>query len=299
KSWGLYASLYSSMILIIALVVPSVQGADDGKKTALLIVDVQECFLPGGSLSVTDGNEVIPVINWIRETYKDQFSLVAVTKDWHCDRHVSFANSHSGKTSFEDITLRYTNNGTLCLGGTVTNLTFPEAVSCPVGTGRELTQTLWPVHCVQNVNSGPTSSKLDTTLLREADDVIINKGMSCHVDFYSAFFDIGRFGMTNLDSTLQSAGIDTIIITGLALDYCVKYTALDGRFLDYDVYVVKDATRGVAKGTSDEALAQLTAQKVHVIDAVDLSGVLHGAASPVAILSPAVLLTWVSAYMYF
>ncbi|RUS70854.1 hypothetical protein EGW08_021382 [Elysia chlorotica] len=260
---GTSAPVFCFMALVLALTTSGLvnlvgaDGASSGKKVALLIIDVQECFLPGGSLSVNEGNEVIPVINWIREAYEDKFSVVAVTKDWHCARHVSFASSHSGKTPFEDVTLR------------------------------EINQTLWPDHCVQNVGSGPTSSKLDATLKREASDV----------DFYSSFYDIGRFGMTNLHSTLQSHGIDTIIITGLALDYCVKYSALDGQFLGYKVYVVQDATRSVAMDTSNEALTEFSEHGIDYIDTTMLGGVLRGAASTEVILSPALVSAWLCAYL--
>ncbi|GFO44560.1 nicotinamidase, partial [Plakobranchus ocellatus] len=121
------------------------------------------------------------------------------------------------------------------------------------------------------------------------------------VDSYSAFFDNGRFGKTSLHSILQSADIDTIFVTGLALDYCVKYTALDGKFLGYDVYVVADATRGVDKATSEQAVTLMKQEGIHVIASMDLDGILFRvrAASSVVFLSPLVIVAWVSAFLVF
>ncbi|GFO07246.1 nicotinamidase, partial [Plakobranchus ocellatus] len=157
-----------------------VSDSPSWRRAALLIIDVQKCFLPGGSLAVNEGDYVIPIINWMRESYKHQFSLVALTKDWHCDRHISFVTSHSGHDVFSEVNLRYLENGTLCLGGTITKSNFPEAVTCsPEDPSRTMPQVLWPEHCIQNLTTGSASSRIDGSLDVRAEDVIITKGTKC------------------------------------------------------------------------------------------------------------------------
>ncbi|ESO88004.1 hypothetical protein LOTGIDRAFT_126851 [Lottia gigantea] len=188
---------------------------------ALIIIDVQECFLSGGSLAVTDGNQVIPVIKRIRDLYKDEFNMVVFTQDWHCENHVSFASQFSKKEPYDT----------------------------------QITQTLWPDHCIKDVSSGPTSSKISEKLKPFPN--IVKKGQHCQIDAYSAFNDNGNITQTELNELLRKNNITTVFITGLALDYCVYYTALDAVQLGYTTYIIRDASRGVAKDTTKDAVKSI------------------------------------------
>ncbi|XP_059158820.1 nicotinamidase-like isoform X3 [Physella acuta] len=234
-------------------------------RTALLIIDVQDCFVEGGSLAVSNGSQIIPVINRVRKEFGDEFDVVVMSKDWHCPDHVSFAASHPGKNVGDVINLTYTLDGHLCSDQDYPT-TVPDLVKCPpTGTNKKIQQMVWPVHCVQNVTSGPTSSNIAESLFTTANDVIIYKGNHCQVDSYSAFYDNGRFGETKLKNELTSRGIDTVYIVGLALDYCVYYTAKDAIELGFKTFVVKDACRGVAATTSAQALEDIVAKGGQVV----------------------------------
>jgi len=172
----------------------------------LLVVDVQKDFCPGGALPVPHGDEVVPVINALRETVP----LVVFTQDWHPPGHCSFAETH-GK---------------------------------PVGSVVEVDgvqQILWPVHCVRN----PPGAELHPGLLRTSRDLVIRKGTLPRVDSYSAFFDNARRNATDLDRELRERGVSELIVTGLATDYCVFFTVLDALELGYRVFLHLSGTRGV------------------------------------------------------
>ncbi|KAL8584910.1 hypothetical protein ACOMHN_043547 [Nucella lapillus] len=249
-----------------------------GQKAALLIIDVQDCFLPGGSLPVTDSEQVVPVINQLRADHEDKFSLVVVSQDWHCPDHVSFASQHPGKSLFSTVNLTYNAlKGTLCYGDNVPK-DFPHAVDCSgvVASDRVVVpQTLWPDHCVIDVTTGPTSAEFSSSLIVKDSDVVIRKGDSCGVDSYSAFFDNGGFHKTRLDSVMREQGIELVVVTGLALDYCAYYTAKDAHALGYRVLTVTDACRGVYPDSTAAALADLRATGVELIEAWDLEGALQ------------------------
>ncbi|KAK3609151.1 hypothetical protein CHS0354_002130 [Potamilus streckersoni] len=199
-----------------------------GAKVALLIIDIQNCFLPGGSLAVTNGTQVIPVINNIRS--QNQFALTVLTQDWHCPNHVSFASQHNGYQQYEQITLQYSASGSRC---------SDSVGKCDVKYN--VSQILWPDHCI--INS--TSAEFSLQLNQKSSDIVVRKGYNCDVDSYSAFYDNGGFRQTELYTTLQSHGVTTVIVTGLALDYCVYYTAKDAKKLEpLDVL----GTRYVRKG---------------------------------------------------
>ncbi|XP_076087760.1 nicotinamidase-like [Mytilus galloprovincialis] len=227
------------------------------RQIALLIIDVQNCFLPGGSLAVTEGDQVIPVINNIRSEYKEDISLVVLSQDWHCSDHISFASQHKG--AGQVIQLSYDKSGSLC----------DEKNSC-TEVAYNLTQHLWPDHCVINT----PSANFSHNLTHEPSDLVVRKGYNCKVDSYSAFYDNGGFRHTELHDKLQEDGIDALIITGLARDYCVYYTAMDARKLGYETYVVLDATRPVTKKTGDSAVADMKIKGIQIIESPDVAGVI-------------------------
>lgn len=171
---------------------------------ALIIVDVQNDFLPGGALPVKNGDTIITVINELQK----KFDLVVATQDWHPADHKSFASSHPGKNVFEEIML----DG--------------------------LPQVLWPDHCVQETSGAEFSSLLNTKKV----EAIFRKGMNKNIDSYSGFFDNGKKKATGMGAYLKGRGITTIYIAGLAADYCVNFTAIDGLELGFKSVIISNAT---------------------------------------------------------
>jgi len=203
--------------------------------SALIVVDVQNCFLPGGSLAVKDGDQVIPVINRIAEA----FDNVVLTQDWHTLHHVSFASSHEGKKPFEVIKLSYGD------------------------------QVLWPDHCVQ----GTEGARLAKDLKVSKAELIIRKGFHNEVDSYSAFLEADKETHTGLAGYFKERGIDTVFITGLATDFCVAWTAIDARHAGLTAYVVEDACRGIdVNGSLAKAWADMETAGVKRIQSSDLAG---------------------------
>lgn len=186
-------------------------------KSALIIVDVQNDFIPGGALAVKEGDQVVPIIN----SLQGKFPTVIGTQDFHPADHGSFAANHPGKNPGEFIDL----NG--------------------------LNQILWPVHCVQ----GSPGAEFQKDLIREGWAAIFQKGMNPGVDSYSGFYDNARRGDTGLGDFLKEKGIKTVFVAGLALDYCVKFTALDAVSLGFETYLIVDATRAVNIQPTDGELA--------------------------------------------
>lgn len=184
---------------------------------ALILVDLQNDFLPAGALPVPDGDQVIPLANQIQQ----RFDLVVATQDWHPSNHASFAAIHPGK-----------------MPGDVIDLDG-------------LQQTLWPVHCVQNTVGSAFAPGLDISRVRK----IIRKGTDPGIDSYSGFFDNGHRESTGLDFYLKQAGVTETFILGLATDYCVKFTAMDALELGFATYVLVNACRGVELQTGDVAAA--------------------------------------------
>lgn len=175
---------------------------------ALIVVDVQNDFLPGGALAVPKGNEVIPPINRLMR----QFETVVATQDWHPEEHLSFAANHPDRRPFETIEL----------------------------DGIE--QTLWPVHCVRGTLGAEFAKELGSSRFTH----VVRKGTDPQIDSYSGFFDNGRRQATGLDGYLKRKKVNRIFVCGLALDYCVKWTAIDGAKLGYRAYVIEDACRAIA-----------------------------------------------------
>ncbi len=172
-----------------------------------MVVDVQNCFVTGGTLPVKGGEEVVPVINKLAE----KFDNVIVTQDWHTPAHTSFASSHPGKKPFETIKLAYG------------------------------TQVLWPDHCVQ----GTDDAALHKDLKLPTAQLVIRKGFHKEVDSYSAFEEADRKTLTGLAGYLKARGIRQVYVTGLATDFCVAWTAMDARKAGFEVAVIEDATRAI------------------------------------------------------
>ena len=188
---------------------------------ALIIVDLQNDFLPGGALPVPHGAEVIPVANELQQ----RFELVLATKDWHPPDHGSFAANHPGKKTGDRIML----------------------------DGIE--QILWPVHCVQNTHGAEFAPSFETARIA----YIFHKGVEQKIDSYSTFFDNAHRRHTGLADYLKKRSVKDIYLMGLALDYCVKYSVLDARQLGLNSYVILDGCRGIElePGDSGRALEEM------------------------------------------
>ena len=205
-----------------------------GKSAALVVVDVQNCFLPGGSLAVKDGEQVIPIINRIAKA----FDNIIMTQDWHTPGHISFTSTHPGKKPFDVVRLPYGD------------------------------QVLWPDHCIQGTEGAALSKDLDIPKA----ELIIRKGFHQDVDSYSAFLEADKKTETGLTGYLKERGITTIFVTGLATDFCVAWTAVDGRRAGLDVYVVEDACRGIdAMGSLAKAWFDMDKAGVKKIQSADLA----------------------------
>lgn len=201
-------------------------------KRCLLVVDVQPDFMPGGALAVPRGDEVLAPINRLGARFAD----VVLTQDWHPPGHKSFASSHKGKKPFERVTMPY--------GG----------------------QTLWPDHCVQ----GTAGAAFHKDLALTHAEMIVRKGYDADIDSYSALFENDRVTPTGLAGYARERGFKRLIVAGLAFDYCVHYSALDGRRLGFEVQVVADACRSIDLGGSKAAAERaMTAAGVKLTRAGD------------------------------
>lgn len=255
--------LFTTIAILYSTYIPA------QSKTALLVIDVQNCFLPGGTLPVTDGDDVIPIINNIRRKYAQQIDMTVFSQDWHCDNHVSFASEHDGHNNYDVIPLSYTSTGKLCTS---------NDNQCPI----TVNQTLWPDHCI--INS--TDAKFSSQLKIEDEDIVVRKGYNCQVDSYSAFYDNGGFSKTELENILGRHDISTVIVTGLALDFCVYYTSKDAKKIGYEVYTVLDASRPVNSNNVPSILNDLKSRGVHVINSIDLDKVI--ASSTACVFDPVI-----------
>lgn len=198
---------------------------------ALILVDLQNDFLPGGALAVPRGDEVIPVANRVQA----DFDLVVATQDWHPREHRSFAVNHPGKTIGETIELE------------------------------GLPQVLWPAHCVQGTAGAELAPALDRRRLLR----VFPKGTDPAIDSYSGFFDNGHRKATGLGEWLKAQGVTEVFVLGLATDYCVKATALDAKQLGFETHVIAEACRAVelTPGDGARALDALRRAGVDVIGA--------------------------------
>lgn len=242
-------------------------AAQSGNRRALLIVDVQNCFTGNGSLSVKGGDEIIPVINKIREEHAKQFDVVVLTQDWHCVEHVSFASQHRNRLQYDVVNLTYLlPTGQLCRSD---DLQKNYTVVCSPASGNKTSvvrQVLWPDHCIENTQSAALHSRL----IVNAADIVIRKGNDCHIDSYSAFEDIGNFRETELRKQLQSRSVESVFLVGLALDYCVFYSAKDAQRLGLKTFVVLDATASVASDTEEAAKREMTRLGISLVNSSQL-----------------------------
>jgi len=195
----------------------------------LILVDIQNDFLPGGALAVPRGDEVIPIANGLQP----RFDLVVATQDWHPAGHGSFASSHPGRRPGD----------LAALGG--------------------LPQVLWPDHCVQGSRGAEFAARLQMNRV----EAIFRKGTDPAIDSYSAFFDNAHRKSTGLGDYLKGRGATEVYVLGLAADYCVKFSALDGRRLGLRMLVVEDGTRGVELQPGDvaRAIEQMRAAGVEMV----------------------------------
>lgn len=192
---------------------------------ALIVIDVQNDFCPGGALAVAGGSDVVAPIN----AMLPDFAVKVLTQDWHPANHASFASNHPGAAPF-------------------------SPVQMPYGP-----QVLWPMHCVQ----GSTGADFHPALNTEAADLILRKGFRAPIDSYSAFFENDRRTVTGLDGYLRARGVTEVTLAGLATDFCVAYSALDAVRLGYRVRVQMSACRAIdLDGTLAAALDQMRAAAI-------------------------------------
>ena len=207
-------------------------GIVPDEKSVLLVIDVQNCFLPGGSLAVNDGDAIIPVINELAK----KFENVVMTQDWHTPGHISFASSHKGKNPFDTIEL-------------------------PYGT-----QVLWPDHCVMGTESAELAEGLDIPHAQ----LIIRKGYHSQVDSYSTFLEADKATRTGLTGYLAERGLERIYACGLATDFCVSWSAIDAASAGLEVAVIEDACRGIdIDGSVNAAWAQMAKAGIERLQSTD------------------------------
>ncbi|RMH51284.1 MAG: bifunctional nicotinamidase/pyrazinamidase [Alphaproteobacteria bacterium] len=197
---------------------------DTAPDTALVLIDIQNDFCPGGALAVPDGDAIVAGVNALQ----DRFAVRILTQDWHPADHLSFAASHPGAEPFSETLMPY---------------------------GR---QVLWPVHCVQ----GSRGADFHPGLRTDA-ELILRKGFRREIDSYSAFFENDRVTPTGLAGYLRERGIATLVLAGLATDFCVRFSALDARKLGFDVTVRLDLCRAIdLDGSLAAAIAEMRAAGV-------------------------------------
>jgi nicotinamidase/pyrazinamidase len=199
--------------------------AIDADRDALIVIDVQNDFCPGGALAVPEGDAVVPLINRLSR----QFRQAVLTQDWHPPGHHSFASSHPGRAPFSSLSLPYGE------------------------------QTLWPDHCVQESAGAHFHPGLEVGCAQ----LILRKGFRAEIDSYSAFFENDRRTPTGLAGYLRERGFERLVLAGLATDYCVAYSAIDATRLGFSVRVVLEACRAIDLGGSlAAALGQMNAAGV-------------------------------------
>jgi len=194
--------------------------------TCLVVVDLQNDFMPGGALAVPRGDEVVPLVNRLAV----RFDNIVLTQDWHPRRHISFASSHPGKKPFETLQLSYGS------------------------------QVLWPDHCVQGTPGAVFHPDLNLTKAQ----LVIRKGHHADIDSYSAFLEADRRTATGLAGYLRERKLEKLYVCGLATDFCVAWTALDARAAGFDTTVIENACRAIdLDGSLQRAWAQMTAAGVN------------------------------------
>ena len=212
------------------------QGAKvkPGSRDVLLVVDVQNDFIPGGALAVKEGDAIVPLVNQLGAG----FEHVILTQDWHTPGHVSFASAHAGKKPFETISLDYG------------------------------TQVLWPDHCVH----GTPGADFHNDLKIPHAELIIRKGYRKQMDSYSAFYEADGKTTTGLAGYVKDRGFRQVYLVGLATDFCVCWSALDARKVGLGATVIEDACRGIdTDGSLDKAWAQMTKAGVKRVRSADIA----------------------------
>jgi nicotinamidase/pyrazinamidase len=207
--------------------------AKPGERDLLVVVDVQNDFIPGGALAVKEGDQIVPLVNAIAAGFKH----VILTQDWHTPGHISFGSAHAGKKPFETVTLAYG------------------------------TQVLWPDHCVQ----GTPGADFHKDLKIPHAELIIRKGYRQQMDSYSAFFEADGKATTGLTGYVRDRGFRNLYFVGLATDFCVCWSALDARKVGLQAAVIEDACRGIDTGGSlGKAWAQMQKAGVKRMQSADL-----------------------------
>jgi nicotinamidase/pyrazinamidase len=199
---------------------------------ALLVIDLQNDFCLGGALAVEGGDEVVPVINILA----GKFSHVLLTQDWHPAGHISFASAHPGTQPY-------------------------QTIAAPYGV-----QTLWPDHCVQDTPGAALHPALDIPHA----ELILRKGFRPNIDSYSAFLENDHFTPTGLAGYLRERGLNRLFLCGLAYEFCVRHSAIDGTALDFECLVIEDATRAVnlpgSRDATDLAFNEAGIQRIQAAD---------------------------------
>ena len=224
---------FVGVVFLLSCSEPTDAPQETGKR-ALIIVDMQYDFLPGGALETTDGDKILNPINDLQS----EFELIVATQDWHPKGHGSFASSHPGRSTGDTVDL----NG--------------------------LDQVLWPDHAIQESDGAELSADLDQERIAR----VVRKGTDPEVDSYSGFFDNGHRGDTGLDAYLKEEGITQVYVVGLALDYCVKFTALDAKLAGYETTLIVDASRAVNLQPEDgaNAIEMMKAAGVNIVNSSSL-----------------------------
>ncbi|GAQ15932.1 nicotinamidase [Myroides odoratimimus] len=195
---------------------------------ALLVVDLQYDFLPGGSLAVEDGDKIIPVINTIQK----QFDLIIATQDWHPDNHKSFASQHPGHNLFDLINL----NG--------------------------IPQVLWPEHCIQGTRGAEFTTEWDTTKVA----AIFRKGMNVEVDSYSGFYDNDHQHSTGLLGFLKDKEVKELYVCGLAAEFCVYFSAKDAHEAGIKTFFLNFATKPITEGGLSQAIKEMESLGITILN---------------------------------
>ncbi|KUG07827.1 bifunctional nicotinamidase/pyrazinamidase [Solirubrum puertoriconensis] len=199
---------------------------------ALLLIDIQNDFVPGGALAVPEGDQIVGLANELQP----HFDLVVATQDWHPRTHKSFAANHAGKTEFETIELH------------------------------GLEQVLWPVHCVQGTPGAELHPALDTQRI----EAIFRKGTNPEIDSYSGLFDNGHQKSTGLADYLRGKGVQQVYVAGLAGDYCVYFTAKDALHEGFETYLIEDAARPISAEGYERAKADIERLSGRLVKAAEV-----------------------------
>ena len=198
----------------------------------LVLIDIQNDFMPGGALAVEKGNEIVPLVNELQK----KFDLVIATQDWHAKGHSSFASAHQDASVFDVIKL----NG--------------------------LDQVLWPDHCVQNTPGAEFHPELDSNRI----ETIFRKGTDLSIDSYSGFYDNAHLKSTGLSGYLKEKGVQNVYFTGLAGDYCVAYSVLDSIAEGFNTTLIEDATRAIDKEGFDQMKLEILRKGGTILNSAEL-----------------------------